>query len=198
MATNNAINLNATGIAKYDGAGTFTATTTTNHAVLIGAPANAITNLGPLTNGQLAIGSTGADPSAATLTAGTGITIANGAGSITVNATGGGLSWSTKSANTPLVINNGFIAIAPGGALSFSLPAASAVGDTISLTLDDATSWTITQAANQQIRIGNVQTTLGAGGSLASTAAGDTVTMVCRTANLIWQVVSSMGNITVV
>lgn len=40
-----------------------------------------------LTNGQLLIGSTGATPTAATLTAGSGITITNGAGSITIAAT---------------------------------------------------------------------------------------------------------------
>lgn len=39
-----------------------------------------------LTNGQLVIGSTGAAPVAASLTAGTGINITNGAGSITVSA----------------------------------------------------------------------------------------------------------------
>lgn len=40
------------------------------------------------TNGQLLIGSTGAAPVAATLTAGTGMSITNGAGSITLNNTG--------------------------------------------------------------------------------------------------------------
>src|ERR1700733_1125474 len=45
--------------------------------------------VGPLTNGQLIIGSTGAAPQAQTLTAGTGISITNGAGSVTVSATGG-------------------------------------------------------------------------------------------------------------
>lgn len=38
----------------------------------------------PLTNGQLVIGSTGVAPVAAALTAGVGITVTNGAGSITV------------------------------------------------------------------------------------------------------------------
>lgn len=42
------------------------------------------------TNGQLIIGSTGAFPVAATITAGSGITVTNGAGSVTIAATGGG------------------------------------------------------------------------------------------------------------
>jgi hypothetical protein len=45
--------------------------------------------VGPLTNGQLVIGSTGAPPQAAALTAGPGIAIANGPGSITISAPGG-------------------------------------------------------------------------------------------------------------
>lgn len=42
------------------------------------------------TNGQLQIGSTGLNPVAATLTAGSGVTITNGAGSITIAASGSG------------------------------------------------------------------------------------------------------------
>jgi hypothetical protein len=59
--------------------------------------------VGPLTNGQLAIGSTGGAPQAGNLIAGTGITITNGSGSITVAASGGGGSGlqliSTLTAN---------------------------------------------------------------------------------------------------
>jgi hypothetical protein len=56
----------------------------TNHSLLVGAGTATITNLGVATNGQLPIGSTGADPVLATLTAGGGISITNGAGSITI------------------------------------------------------------------------------------------------------------------
>jgi len=196
MPTNNAINLNAVGIAKYDGAGTFSSTTTTLHSVLIGGAANAISNLA-LTNGQLAIGSTGADPSAAAITAGTGIGIVLGAGAITVNAVGGGLTWSVKGANTALVVNNGFISTT-GAGISYALPTTSAVGDTVALVLDGSTSWTITQGAGQSIRFGSSSTTGGVGGSLASTAQGDAVEMVCSVANTKWNVISSMGNITIV
>ncbi len=45
--------------------------------------------VGPLANGQLVVGSTGAAPQAQTLTAGAGIAITNGPGNITVAATGG-------------------------------------------------------------------------------------------------------------
>ena len=52
---------------------------------------NNVTNQPELTtNGQLLIGSTGVNPVAATITAGSNITVTNGAGSITIAASGGG------------------------------------------------------------------------------------------------------------
>lgn len=58
--------------------------TLTNHGLLVGAGTSAITQLSNATNGQLPIGSTGADPVLATITAGSGITVTNGAGTITI------------------------------------------------------------------------------------------------------------------
>lgn len=58
----------------------------TNHSLLVGAGTATITNLGAATNGQLPIGSTGADPVLAAITAGTNISVTNGAGSITIAA----------------------------------------------------------------------------------------------------------------
>lgn len=106
--------------------------------------------------------------------------------------------WQTIIASQPLLVNNGYICIAPGGALSLSLPAVSAIGDLIEITLDGSTSFTVTQGAGQSIRLGNLATTAGVGGSLASTQQGDSLRMVCSVANLKWNVVSSMGNPTIV
>ena len=50
-----------------------------------------------MTNGQLLIGSTGADPVAAAITAGSGITVTNAAGSITIAATGSGSTWNKEN-----------------------------------------------------------------------------------------------------
>jgi hypothetical protein len=61
---------------------------TTNHSLLLGNSTGSINSLGVATNGQLPIGSTGADPVLATITAGTGISVTNGAGSITIATTG--------------------------------------------------------------------------------------------------------------
>lgn len=153
---------------------------------------------GALTNGQLVIGSTGVAPVAATLTAGAGTSITNGAGSITIASTASSDNWQAISASQALVANNAYLCIAPGGALSLSLPATAAQFTQIEVALNGATSFTITQGAGQQIRFGNVTTTLGAGGSLASSAQGDTVKLLCTVANNEWMVVSAVGNLTVV
>lgn len=198
MATNNAVNITSAGLVRYDGAGTFTAVTLTNHSVLIGAASNGITSLA-LTNGQLAIGSTGADPSAATLTAGAGVSITNGAGSITISATGGGLTWTVVTGTTQAAaVNSGYIAN-NAGQVTITLPATSAVGDTVAVTgINNATGWKIAQNAGNQIFFGTSSTTAGTGGSLTSTATRDAVRLLCTSTNANWQVLDSIGNITIV
>lgn len=171
----------------------------TANAIAYGAGTAAALNwLGPLTNGQLVIGSTGVAPVAATLTAGAGTSIVNAAGSVTISSTSSHDNWSFISASQALVANNSYVCISPGGALSLSLPATAAQGTMLNVSLDGATSFAITQGAGQQIRFGNVTTTLGAGGSLSSAAQGDSVTMVCTVADTNWLVVSAVGNLTLV
>src|ERR1041385_2749614 len=198
MATNNVVNISAAGLVKYDGAGTFTGVTVTQHDLLIGAASNGITSLA-LTNGQLAIGNTGADPTAATLTAGTGVSITNGAGSITINATGSGLKWTVVTGTSQAAaVNNGYIAN-NAGLVTVTLPSTSAVGDMVAVTgINNATGWKVAQNAGNQIFFGTSSTTSGTGGSLASTATRDTVFLVCMTANATWNVVGAVGNLTVV
>lgn len=60
----------------------------TDHALIVGSGTSPITVLAAATDGQIAIGSTGADPVIATITAGTGITVTNGAGTITIDSAG--------------------------------------------------------------------------------------------------------------
>jgi hypothetical protein len=197
MSTNNAINLKAAGIAVYDGAGTFTADTVTQHAVLFGGASNAITSQ-LLTNGQLPIGNTGNDPTAAALTAGTGISITNGAGSITIAGTGGGLTWTVVTGTTQTAaVNNGYIAN-NAGLVTVTLPTTAAVGDIVAVTgINNATGWKIAQSSGQQVFFGTSSTTSGATGFLASTNTRDTVFLLCVVANTTFNVLDSIGNITV-
>ncbi len=116
---------------------------------------------------------------------------------LTISISGASFTWNVIGASQTLAVENGYFCTS-GGALSLALPAVSAVGDSIQVSLDGSTSWTITQPnAASRIRIGNQQTTLGVGGTLASTAQGDTIELVCETANARWVVVDMMGNITV-
>jgi hypothetical protein len=54
-------------------------------------------------------------------------------------ASGGIVTWQIVAVSTPLLVNYGFLCNA-GGALSFSLPAISAVGDVVEVVLDGAGS----------------------------------------------------------
>lgn len=199
MATNNALNISSQGVPYYNGTGVFSAPTLTQHGVVVGDASNAIKTLAAMTNGQVLIGSTGADPVVTSITPGTGVGISGGPGSLTISVIGGGLQWTATSVNIAnMAVNNGYACISPGGALTLGLPTTAGVGSILKVTLAGATSWQITQAAGQSIRIGSSVTTTGAGGSLASTAQGDSVELLCVVANTTFQVLSSVGNITVV
>ncbi len=126
------------------------------------------------------------------------ISVSGNAGTNTLTITDMDTSWSSISASQALVVNMGYFCVSPGGALSLSLPAVSAQGDVVSVVLDGATSFTITQGAGQSILYGNKTTTPGVGGSLASTMQGDSVRLVCRVPNQRWVCIASTGNLTVV
>jgi len=144
-------------------------------------------NFQALTNGQLLIGHTGTAPAATTLTAGTNISISNGAGTITISATGpGGFSWNeiTGTSQT-MTVNNGYIAN-NGGLVTLTLPSSSAVGDELAILGKGAGGWAIAQGSGQQIHVGSSATTAGAGGSLASTNQYDSIYLICTVANTTW------------
>ncbi|MDE1970949.1 MAG: hypothetical protein KGI50_05235 [Patescibacteria group bacterium] len=130
---------------------------------------------------------------------GAGVTVTGNetANSLTISVSDLGLNWSTISADQTLVVDNGYFCTG-GAVLNLALPAVSALGDTIIIYLDGSSGFTITQAALQQIRLASKTSTAGVGGSLSSTAQGDSVTLVCRTANLVWTVIASNGNLTIV
>jgi hypothetical protein len=160
---------------------------------------NNATNTPQLTaNGQLIIGSVGVNPVAATLTAGAGISIVNGAGSITI--TGSGSSGWVDQTTTPVTmsVSTGYTSDAGASLVTFTLPTTSAIGDFVEINGKGSGLYTIAQAAGQQIHFGNLASTLGAGGSVASTLQYDCIRLRCITANTIWVVVSSVGNFTVV
>lgn len=130
----------------------------------------------------------------ATITAGAGITVTPGANTITISAIGSGVTWSVITANQTAAVENGYFCN-KAGTLALALPATSAVGDVIEVTNENtALGVQFTQAAGQQILIGNTNTTLGATGTLTSSAVGDTLKIVCKTANTVWRATSIVGN----
>lgn len=195
---NNAINVNSsTPLSALKGGSGVSSPTV--HGILIAQGASAFAS-SVLTNGQLLIGSTGVDPAAATLTAGTGISITNGAGSISIASTqNGGFIWSeiTGTSKT-IVVGEGYVANNVG-LVTFTLPATAVLGDSFCIQGKGAGGWLLAQNANQQINFGNQASSVGIAGSIASTNQWDSLTCVCVTAgaSTIWAVRASQGTMTV-
>lgn len=86
MATINSINSNIPIPVAFGGTG---AVTETANSLLLGNGTSPISALGAATDGQIPIGRSGNSPLLASITAGSGISVTPGAGSITIAATGG-------------------------------------------------------------------------------------------------------------
>ena len=174
------------------GAASFTA-----HSLLLGQSTSAITALGAATDGQIPIGSTGADPVLATITAGSGVSVTNAAGSITIATAGGGLAWTTVSSNTQaMAANSGYVVSNGVTLVTFTLPATAAEGSTIKVVGNSAGGWTIAANTGQQMRIGSVASTVTTG-TLSSSNQYDGLTLVCTVANTSWYATAVIGNITI-
>lgn len=159
---------------------------TTNSAVLATTSAGVPTWLGSLTNGQVIIGSTGATPVAATLTAGAGISISTGAGSITISGTGSGIGWTEVSGTTQaMAADNGYVS-SNAGLVTFTLPVTAAFGTVLNVVGKGAGGWKINQNSGQNVQTGSSSTTVGVGGSLASSNRFDSIELLCTTANTTW------------
>lgn len=198
MATNNSINAPFPITAAQGGTGVASPTI---HSILVSQGSSAASPK-VLTNGQLLIGSTGADPVGATLTQGAGVTITNGAGTITIAANGGTTTNNVTGTSATLAPSNQYLS-KNASLTTYTLPSSATLGDqfTILSCTDNTAGWTIAQNSGQSIRLGTSVTTAGVGGSLASTALGDTVTFCCVDATSgaeAFQVKSSVGNLTVV
>ena len=109
--------------------------------------------------------------------------------------------WTEITASTKnLEINNGYIA-SRATLLTFTLPTTSVVGSIIRVIGKGAGGWELAQNASQQIiwNEGGVdakdETTVGVGGKLASVDDNDAIEIICLTADLLWGVLSSKGNI---
>lgn len=107
----------------------------------------------------------------------------------------GGLNWNViTTASEAMIVGNGYLANR-NSLIMFTLPPTSAVGDVIRVAqMNPSGSFMISQSAGQQIQLGNVTTTLGTGGSITSSAVGDSLELVCTVADTNFLVLSMMGN----
>lgn len=189
MALNNLLNAPFPLSATLGGSGVASPTI---HGILVAQGASAFATK-VLTDGQLLIGSTGVDPVGATLTAGSNITITNGAGSITIAATGSAsFSWNNASGTTQaMVANNGYYCT-NAGLTTLTLPVTAAAGTVIRVVGNGAGGWIIAQNSSQLINVGNTASTTGVGGSVASGNRYDTIELLCVVADTQWNVLSGV------
>lgn len=173
----------------------------TTPGVLVNSAAGSVTSQA-LTNGQVLIGSTGLPAVPAQLTAGAGITITNGAGSITISETAGGFTWLPEVASFAAVAGNGYVITAGSGSVTATLPAAAALGDTIDVLYPSATAgdiMIISKGAGTSIRVPGNSSTTGAlltfPANNLSGAAHPSVQLICVNATgPVWQVTELDGN----
>lgn len=111
---------------------------------------------------------------------------------------GGGITWNTVSGTSQsAAANNGYIAN-NASLVTVTLPSSASVGDVVEVAGKGAGGWKIAQNSGQIIHMDGVDSTSGAGGSVASTVRYDAVRLLCITANTDWLVLSGIGNLTVV
>lgn len=151
------------------------------------------------TNGQFPIGSTGTIPVLGTLTAGAGISIANGAGTITISGTASGLGWTNvTAASAQMTADSGWVSDR-SSLVTLTLPVTAALGTAIAVAGNGSGGWSIAQNAGQNIQIGSASSTAGTGGSISSTNQFDSIYLVCIVANTTWSALGGVqGNLTIV
>jgi hypothetical protein len=141
------------------------------------------------TNGQIPIGN-GANYVSATLTAGTGISITNGSGSITLASLGGGITWTTIAGTTQAaVIDHGYI-VGNASQTTITLPATAVVGSVVAVAGQGAAGWILAANAGQTIKIQGGTTSTA--GSLTSAEQYDSIQVVCVVADTTWVVTSAI------
>jgi hypothetical protein len=173
--------------------GTNAALTATNNALVVGT-ATAMDFLSSGANGVLV--SSNANVPAWLANSGTAgfVLTANAGAPPSWQVAAAGSTWVDQTtASVTMAVNTGYTANAGASLITFTLPAASAIGDYVEINGLAAGLWIIAQAAGQQIQVAPNATTAGVGGSLASINQYDCVRLRCVVANTVWAVVSQQS-----
>lgn len=172
--------------------------TTANSATLVTNSSGVPSWTASMTDGQVLIGSTGSTPVPATLTAGSGISISEGAGSITIAGTGSGIGWTEVTGTTQAAAADSGYITNNASQVVITMPATAAVGTCISVIGKGAGGWRIDHNAGQNIQLGSSSTTTGSG-YIESTNRYDSIDLICTTADTTWTTLGApQGSITVV
>lgn len=135
----------------------------------------------------------------------TGISITSGQavvidsnGKLGTSSSGTGSWIDETSATATLAVGVGYVTDR-GGGVTYTLPSTASLGDTITI-LGKTGAWSIAQNANQSIKVGVATSTVGVGGSVASTDASNCITLKCVTsgASTVWTAFPVSGSLTVV
>lgn len=118
-------------------------------------------------------------------------TTAGSGSTITITVINDGFLWSEKVANFNAAVQNGYFCNA---ALTVTLPASGGLilGNTIIIYNDSAGSVVIQCGAGESIQIGNNVPV--AGGTLTSSAKGDSIEFVFKPSDLTWHSIASNGS----
>ncbi|MBS0626523.1 MAG: hypothetical protein JSS32_10785, partial [Verrucomicrobia bacterium] len=110
----------------------------------------------------------------------------------------GGLYWNNiTGTSSGMTVNSGYITN-NAGLVTMTLPSSSPQFAVMAIAGVGAGGWTLAQNGGQTVNFGDLSTTTGASGSLSSTNANDSIYLLCTSTNSTFNVISSVGNITVV
>lgn len=147
----------------------------------------------PLTDGQIIIGSTSGSPAAGTITAGTGINVANSSNGVTISTTGAsGLAVVAVSGTTQIAAIDTVYYCQNAGLTTITLPTTFALGDIVGIKGIGAGGWILVAATGDVIQVGNSPTS--SGGSVASSNQYDTIFISGIIANTQWSMDSCVTN----
>lgn len=108
-------------------------------------------------------------------------------------------NWFQATSSPVNIADNGRYVCDNGASLvTFNLPITASFGEQFEISGMSTGGWTIAQNSGQSINLGSSSTTVGVAGSLSSTNRYDYVKAVCVVADTTWNIIGSMGNITIV
>lgn len=200
MALKNCINQESAPFTVTAGDLTVTNLTGTHGGVVLSGTTGIVSHVeNPTTDGQLLISKAdGSDPIWASITPGAGISVTPGANSITIATTSGTGAWTPETTAFAMVAENGYITNHAVTRVVGTLPVTATVGDSFEVTNIGAAGFKIAQNASQYINFGSSTTAVGTGGSLSSSAIGDSIRIICIVTDNGFQMLSSVGNIDLV